>query len=131
MLDSLTELINRPHQEVERDNVYLDWLDLNIMNYIEEYIVENRLLSSSFYQVMSRAFDTDKIDRLVKKWLLLYFMKMFKLFDGCIMDCGSTSEALTLNDNQLNRYIAKIYYDRSKQLPVIRWKREKLFYYVL
>lgn len=113
--DLLSGLKSKDAVTAQRSHEHLDWINSDLVNIVNEFVEEKRLLESSFIINMNRVFRTKRFEQLLKKWIVEYFLKLFRVLDGSL--------ELTLEDNPINRFGVEKYYRRFNTVPEIKWKR--------
>ena len=99
---------------VHKTPEYLEWLNSDLVMTVREYVELNGLARSRFIRGMNRAFGTTRFDILLKKWLVEYFLKLFRAMDEY--------ENVSLEDSPLNRFGVEKYRSRFGRLPNIGWR---------
>ncbi len=114
--DLLSELNAVSHVKAQKSPDYLEWINSDLVSISEEFAQKNRLIESYFIKSMNRIFKTNRFEFLLKRWLVEYFLKLFRALDY--------SKELTLEDNLLNRFGVEKYRIKFKTLLKIKWKKQ-------
>src|SRR3989338_1074715 len=114
--DLLSQLNSMAAITRQRSEEHLEWINSNLIDFVNEFIRKNKLLDSHFIKGMNIAFKTTRFETLLKKWLVEYLERLFRILD--------VSGRLVLQDNPINRFGAEKYYARFRRLPEVKWENQ-------
>lgn len=119
--DLLTKLNFIDNVETQSGPGSFEQLSSYLLDIVVEFSQANRLSESYFIKGLKEAFKTSRFECLLKRWLVEYFVKLFKRLDDLLMYQYQFSKELSLEDNPLNRFGVEKYYSRFGTLPKITW----------
>ncbi|OGC04169.1 hypothetical protein A2276_06115 [candidate division WOR-1 bacterium RIFOXYA12_FULL_43_27] len=120
--DFLSVLDSNRVKEKDKSPEYLQWLDEEMVDMVKEFASQEKLLDSCFIKQLNCAFNTDRFDLLIKKWLVDYFVSLFSLFDSY---SNETENSLNIEDNPGNRFAYNRYRSKFNRIARVNWLPRK------
>lgn len=96
--------------------------NLKYVDYVNEYIDQEKLAGSVYVRNMNAAFSTNKFDLLLKRTVLEHMFQLFMLFDRY---CSSGPFKVILKNNALNRFALKKYAAEYNDRIEVQWIKER------
>jgi len=122
--DLLSDLNCFSSSPKQRGEDYFDWVNLNLADFVDEFVQENLLADAHFIKRLNKIFKTNRFGFFLKRWLIEYFMKLFGVFNTFTEHRFEPGRKLVLEDNPLNRFAAKKYFSKFYNIPKIKWKKQ-------
>jgi len=119
--DLLSEIDKQSVAEVQRGSDYLEWINSNLVECVEEFTRQNDLFSSSFILKMGETYKTSKFSIFFKKWLVDYLFKLFNLLNDLSSHKVDSTKELILEDAPINRFAINKYLDKFGVCIRIKW----------
>lgn len=119
--DLVWELDSMGSVTKQREPEYIEWVNSNSIDIIDEFVQKNKLSESHFIKSMNAIFKTTRFEVLLKRWLVGYLMKLLDTLNGF--------NDLVLEDNILNRFVVEKYHSRFEILPKIKWRKQSALFY--
>ncbi|NQT33489.1 MAG: hypothetical protein HQ594_07445, partial [Candidatus Omnitrophica bacterium] len=121
LVQKTSEGIDWIYSDKQRTSEFIDWIHSDIVDIAEEFIRKNDLNRASFIKDMNTVFKTDRFVSLLNKWVIEYYVKLFRVLDN-------PPPELVLERNPLNQFGLSKYVSKFNNKINIKWKRQKYFY---
>lgn len=105
----------------QKNSEYYKWLDDELLNYVEEFVNRNKILSSDFIFILNKIFNTKHFDNYAKKMLVEYMYNLFNSFYDNSFALPPAVHPVQLEDNALNRFVVNKYSNKYGPLTQIKW----------
>lgn len=115
---------NKPISK-QKSSRYLEWLNLYLIDFVEEFIRQERLTEESFIKSLNSNFKTGGFELFLKKWFIGYFLKIFDLIYFSYNAPFGSPLSIELEDNTLNRFAVNKYILAFKIDLRIKWLNKK------
>jgi len=119
----LTNLEALDDQSFQRSPQFLEWIGSDLTDIAEKYVLDHKLLDTSFMKRMAQLFETQRFELLLKRWMVEYYLRLFKLLDSHV-SFYNCKIPIILEDNSLNQYGVKQYCMRFGHSPCIQWEEQ-------
>ncbi|MFA6548424.1 MAG: glycosyltransferase family protein [Candidatus Margulisiibacteriota bacterium] len=116
----ILDLGDQSSSDRQKSPAFLEWLNSDLIGFVEEYVCLNKMEDSAFIKGLNRAFKTERFVLLLKRWLVEYFLALFGLIDDHLHDRSS----LYLEDIKINRFAVEKYSFKFKLKPNINWGKK-------
>ena len=114
--DLLSLLSSKSTITRQRSGEYFEWINSNLIDFVNEFVQKNKLLESHFIKMMNKTFETTRFELLLKRWITEYLEKLFEALED--------SKELILGDNPISRFGVKKYSLSFTIPPKIKWRKE-------
>jgi spore coat polysaccharide biosynthesis protein SpsF len=104
----------------QRGHEYLEWIGGNLVDLVEKFSQEQKLLDSHFVRGMNQIFKTERFIPLTKRWISEYMVALLDILDYYSSLPG---KEISLADNPMNRFIVAEYQKKFGKLLNIHWKK--------
>jgi len=122
--DDISILDASDNHSFQRNPDFLEWLNSDLVRLSEQFVGKYQLIDSSFIKRMAKTFKTSRFELLLKRWIVEYYLRLFRLLD-CRNYYMNNGSEIVLEKNPLNQYGIEQYYLQYKCLPRIRWIPQK------